>query len=370
MKICIVVPYFTPYVRGNEYGLAQSLTELGHEVTIIASTGKAPREKMVAKNAREFYYEFKVEYLPTILDIGENPIVPSAFIHIFKNNYDLILLQEDYQNICHLAYVAAKIKKIPTILSTERTYYPENFAKRVLLKWFDKTINKIIRNGVEVYTAHCTAAQDFVIKELKVPREVKVIPVGVDINLFYPQKNKNQYLKEGDFKILTVARLHNYKGLEYLIKAMKIVIAKHPNAKLYILGKGAERENLENLIKDLNLNSNIIFIKESIPNPKMPELYAECDLYVQPSIIEPYGIAVLEAMACGKPVIGTKVGGMLDTIKDGKTGFLVEPRDYKELAKKILEIHNIKEEFGRSARERVMEGFDWKGIAIKYLQTV
>jgi len=373
MKICIVVPFFTPFVRGNEFGLAQSLTELGNDVTILTSTAKAPREKMVRGKEYNFYsHDFKVKYFPTPLNVGENPIVPSVFTHILKNDYDVVLLQEDYLTICHLAYFATRLKRIPMILSTERTYYPEDFTKKIPLKILDKTINKIVRNGVDVMTAHCTAAKEFMIKELGVKREIKVIPVGVDTKLFKPMKSKEQHLTSGELKILTVARLHKYKGLNYLIEAMKILHKEIPDAKLYILGKGPEDPSLKKLVENLALEDVVNFIKTPIPNHQMPELYAECDIYMQPSIIEPFGIAVLEAMACGKPVIGTKVGGMKDTIVDGETGFLVNSKDSKALAEQIIMLNDekLRKKLGKNAREGAIKHFNWSQIAHKYVGVI
>jgi len=373
MRICIVAPFFTPFVRGNEFGFAQSLTELGNDVTVLTSTARAPREGMVAEGGPELYpHDFKVKYLPTILNIGENPITPSVFTNVLKNDCDVVLLQEDYPFICHLAYFVAKIRGIPTVLSTERTYYPGNFARRVALKTFDRTTSKIVRDGVDVMTAHCTAAREFMIKELGVKREIKVIHVGVDTKLFTPMKSKEQHLTSGKVKILTVARLHKYKGLDYLIKAMSTVHEEMPGAKLYILGKGPEERNLRTLAKDLSLEDVIEFIKTPIPNHEMPEVYAECDVYMQPSIIEPFGIAVLEAMACGKPVIGTNVGGMMDTIVDGETGFLVKPEDSKGLAERIITLSDkkLRKKLGKNARERAVEYFDWEPIALKYVEVI
>ncbi len=368
MKICIVVPFFTPFVRGNEYGLAQSLTKLGHEVTIITSTAKAPREEMVGGEKSNFYsHDFKVKYLPTPLKLGENPIVPSVFTHILKNDYDVLLLQEDYPVICHLAYFAARLKRTPTILSTERTYYPADVTKKISLKILDKTLNKILRNGVDAITAHCTAAKEFMIEELGVKREIKVIHVGVDTTLFRPMRGKGEHLKSSKMKVLTVARLHRYKGLSYLIRAMQLLQDKS-EVKLYILGGGVEEDNLKNLVKKFGLGREVEFLKKPIPNYEMPFLYSECDVYVQPSTIEPYGIVVLEAMACEKPVIGTKVGGMLDTIKDGETGYLVEPRNANEIADRITILMggDKKAEMGKKAREWVVDNFDWMAIGKRY----
>ena len=372
MKICIVVPFFTPFVRGNEYGLAQSLTNLGHEVTIITYTAKAPREVMVKENDSNFYsHDFKVKYSPTLLNLGENSISPSVFIHILKNDYDVLLLQEDYPFICHLAYFAAKLKRTPMILSTERTYYPADFKKNISLKILDKTVNKIVRDGVGSITAHCNAAKEFMIKELGVKREIEVIHVGVDTKLFKPMIGRGQRLKSSKMKILTVSRLHKYKGLNYLIKAIKLLKDKS-GAKLYILGKGVEEDNLKNLVKRLGLEKEIEFLEKPIPNYEMPFLYSECDVYVQPSTIEPYGIVVLEAMACEKPVIGTKVGGMRDTIKDGETGYLVESGNSKQIADRIMIFRDCakKAKMGRKAREWVINNFDWMLIGKRYEEII
>lgn len=371
MRIGIVVPYFTPYINGNEYGLAKSLSFLGHKVTIITSTAKAPREKKVvnSKNSgANSDLSFSVNYLPTLLDFADNPVV-SGRAGLFKD-YDVLMLQEDYPYICHKVYRIAKKYEIPMILSSERTYYPDNQVKLYALKALDATINKSLRNGVDVLTAHCTAAKDFMSAELGVKREIRVVNVGVDSEVFKPLMSANRYLKKGGLKILTVARLHEYKGLEHLLKAMKKVAKQIPEAHLYILGKGPEEQNLKTLKEYLNLRGHVTFVSESIPNYKMPELYAECDIYVQPSIIEPYGIAVLEAMACGKPVVGTKVGGMMDTIKDGECGFLVDPGSPGQLAEKIMLLGNkaLCEEFGKAARKRVQDKFDLLKIAYEYQQ--
>lgn len=369
MKIAIIVPYFTPYVRGNEYGLAHSLAKLGHTVTIITSSARAPRENML-KNAalnKMLDLDFNVKYLPSVIDLGDNPITTG--IKDYIEGQDLIMLQEDYPLICHKAFSAAKKLGIPTILSSERTYYPKNIVKRLALKILDATTNKTLRNNVDVLTAHCTAAKEFMNNELGAEREITVINVGVDTQLFRPVQSEVKYLNKGEFKILTVARLHSYKGLNYLIEAMKTIREEIPEVHLYIMGKGQEERNLKRLTDKLEMNRAITFLTKPIPNYEMPELYSECDIYVQPSIIEPYGIAVVEAMACGKPVVGTNVGGMRDTINE-ETGFLVEPGNSEEIAKyiKILYDENKRKRMGISARKRAVEEFDWSHITAKYME--
>ncbi len=371
MNIGIVVPYFTPYVRGNEYGLAQGLTRLGHKITIITSTARAPREKAITDTASHGdNIDFDVRYLPVLVDIGDNPIVSDVKNHIREQ--DIVMLQEDYPLICHKAYSAAREYDIPVILSSERTYSPENIAKRYALKLLDLTTNRKLRNGADALTAHCTAAKEFITDELGVKREITVIHVGVDTDLFRPGLSGRKYLTKGDFRILTVARLHRYKGLEYLVEAMETVSKKIPQAHLYILGKGEEEKNLKSLVNKLQLNDAVTFLTNTVPNYEIPELYSECDIYIQPSIVEPYGIAVVEAMACGKPVIGTKIGGMRDTILDGETGFLVKPGNPAELTGRITMLRDdeLRRELGARARARAEKEFDWEYIASWYQELI
>ncbi len=369
MRICIVTPYFTPFVRGNEYGLAESLSKLGNEVTVITSKSKAPREKTIFDGDVSKNLPFNVVYLRTAVDFFENPIVIGAFNKLMKK-FDVIMLQEDYPLICHMAFLAARMHGITTMLSSERTYIPPDLKKRAGLAFLDATVGRLLREGVDIFTAHCNASKKFLKNVIGVKRDIEVIHVGVDCELFKPIKEPEDYIGYGneDLRILSVARFHRYKGLEHLITAMKKVVAE-VDAKLCLLGRGENELQLRKLTEKLNVSRFVNFITESIPNEEMPHVYSSCDIYVQPSIIEPYGIAVLEAMACQKPVVGTNVGGMLDTIAHGKTGFRVKSASPEEIAEYILLLSDgkLRRKMGRNARKRA-EKFDWIEIGREYLK--
>lgn len=373
MRIGIVVPYFTPFVRGNEFGLADGLARLGEDVTVITSMSKAPREKAVKSDYKMSPEErFKVKYLWTPLDIGELPLTPGVIPEVLSGRYDVLLLQEDYQPVCHMACFAAKLKGIPTVLSTERTYFPAGL-KKLALKLFDLTVNSVTRRLVTAYTAHCTTAKSFVENELRVSTgRVQVVHVGVDAGLFKPTTGHTP-LADGGFKILTVARLTDYKGLDHLIRAMAIVKRRQPQVVSYIMGRGHLAADLKELAVREGVADVVRFVETPVPNYEMPAVYSSADLYVQPSIIEPYGIAVLEAMACGKPTVCSKVGGMMDTVADGRTGFLVPAGDANELAEKIVMLaadSGKMNTMGAAARARVEAEFDWPVIARQYVEIV
>ncbi len=371
MEICIVAPYFTPFVRGNEYGLAESLSTLGNDVTIITSKSKAPRERTVFNGNVSKELPFDVIYLRTLIDLFENPVVIGDLNKIIKK-FDVVMLQEDYPLICHFAFFAAKKHGVKTILSSERTYIPFDFKKRIGLNVFDATISKFLRENADILTAHCTEAKKFLKNVVGVRRDIEVVHVGVNCRIFKPIKHPVDFIGYGneDIRVLCVARYHVYKGLEYLIRAMKIV-TQEVDARLYLLGRGEEEFRLRKLSEKLNVVDRVRFVTNPIPNEEMPQVYSSCDIYVQPSIIEPYGIAVLEAMACGKPVVGTNVGGMLDTIAHGNTGFRAKPANYEEIAKHILLLsdNKLRRKMGKNARRRA-EKFDWIEVSRKYLKLI
>jgi glycosyltransferase involved in cell wall biosynthesis len=373
MKIGIVVPFFTPYIMGNEYELAASLAKLGASVTIITSRSRAPREKMVStQHAAPEALPFAVKYVPLLLDAGEIPLAPGSYFEVLRDDYDVLLLQEDYQPICHFAYCAARRKKVPTVLSTERNYTPAGI-KGTVLSVFDLTINRPIRRGATAYTAHDRAARDYVEEHLGVRKgRVRVIPIGTDTD-FFRYRTGGEHLKDGRFKILTVARLHPYKGLDHLIKAMDIVHKKDDGIVLYIKGNGPQVEQLKGLAAGLGLQDVVRFLDRPVDKDQMPLMYSEADLYCQPSVVEPFGCAPVEAQACSRPVLCAKTGGMLDTVDDGKTGFLVPPADPEALAEKILLLASdeaMRARMGTAAREWAVARFDWSVVVRQYMDLI
>lgn len=130
----------------------------------------------------------------------------------------------------------------------------------------------------------------------------------------------------------TAGRLVPMKGMEYLIRAMAILRAEFPELRLEIAGTGSKRRALEEESRKLGLEGCVVFLGWRVD---LAEVRSGWDVYVQPSVIEPMGLAVLEAMAAGLPVVATKVGGLPELVEEGRTGWLVSPRDPEALAGRI-----------------------------------
>lgn len=213
--------------------------------------------------------------------------------------------------------------------------------------------------------------QNFGVKSSK----ISVIPPGVDLDLFHPiniqEARRKIHMQEDVRAILYVGRIERLKGLDMLLKALSQI--QHKDTFLYVIGGTNNREEVNRLKKiciDLNLNEKVHFIG-SISRAQLKYYYNSADLYVLPSYYESFGLSVLEAAACGKPTIASKVGGLPSIIRDNETGFLLEQRSLGSLIKKIEILLNDKElsdTMGRAARKQA-EKLNW-GIAVNQLKNL
>lgn len=154
-----------------------------------------------------------------------------------------------------------------------------------------------------------------------------------------------------------VAALVPHKGQRYLIDAAALVVRKVPNARFLIVGEGELRETLQQQIKQLNLEKHVLLTGF---RPDVLSLHKAFNLFVMSSVTEGLGTSVLDAMACGRAVVGTRAGGIPEMIIDGVTGLLVPTRDAEALASAIVRLLRDSAErnaFGQTGRSRVRERF-------------
>ena len=188
-------------------------------------------------------------------------------------------------------------------------------------------------------------------------KTVHTIPFGVDTDLFTPSKDNPP---EGEICIGIVKALEDSYGIEYLIRAFKIVVDKGYDSNLLIVGDGSLRKNLEKLTKTLNLSSSVKFIGK-VDNYKVIEYLQKMDIFVIPSIRESFGVAAVEASACSIPVIATNIGGLPEVVIDGTTGFLVPPRDENAIADRIIRLiddSELRVQMGSEGREYIKSNYD------------
>jgi len=241
-----------------------------------------------------------------------------------------------------LGRITGRLLKIPIIINWEHN---ERFYG-----FFRVFLNKITSLFSDIIVADSEKVALQVKNQLKIPfQKIKVIPIcGLDINNYFKIINKRNKSK---CIVGSVGMLNEQKGYSYLIKSAKIVIQKYSKTEFIIAGEGSSRSKLEQLISESNLTNSLKLLGYQ---SDIPKILSKVDIYVQPSLWEGLCITVIEAMASGLPVIASDVGGVSESVVNGRTGFLVPPKDPEILAKKIIHLiknPNLRKEMGENGRK-------------------
>lgn len=248
--------------------------------------------------------------------------------------------------------------------------------ERYVIRRVGKTtvLNELVRSKIAM-AARCD------------PDDIKTIPVGVDTSIFKPDINygniREKYNLDSRNIILFVGRISPDKGVEHLIRAANIVVNHLAYREMYfilvgpIAGFGARQASATKyyhkvlgLIGNCGLRPSVKIIG-LVSHDDLRRLYQVCDIFVLPSVVESTPQVTVQAMASGKPVIGTRVGGIIDQIKDGWNGFLIQPGNEQELAEKIkylIDHPEERERMGANGRRLAQEEFDWEKVTKKLLK--
>ena len=200
------------------------------------------------------------------------------------------------------------------------------------------------------------------------PETIRVIPCGVNLELFQPVDRiaaKQQLNLNGSKTILFVGRIEPLKGIDKLLKAVTYLDGK---AKLLVIGGDEnshhEIERLQRLSRELGIEDLVIFLGR-VKYEEMPRFYNAADVCVIPSYYESFGLVALESLACGTPVVATEVGGAGSIIRQGETGYLVPDNAPHRLADKIALLLSRQRNSNQAVdlmRASVV-GFSWSNIA-------
>ena len=269
-----------------------------------------------------------------------------------------------------IAILVGKILKIPVVTTV---HGGDAFSlQSPMLQW----LKKFTLSNSASWTAntHTTAAAAIGDADIAAPT---VIPMGVNVELF-SSGDRSRYragLSEDEQVILFVGRLVKKKGCEVLIRAFQLVTSDYADrVVLWIAGDGEEKSALESLANELGLSEDVRFFG-TVPNDRLPGIYAGADLFVVPSIedskgdTEGQGVVLLEAMAAGSVIVASRVGGVEEVIDDKVTGWLVEPGNADELAKVICDCLNTSgpgSNVVEQARKKV-QLYDWPIIGDRFI---
>jgi glycosyltransferase involved in cell wall biosynthesis len=250
-----------------------------------------------------------------------------------------------------ISICAARLARTKAILRTKHNTVPLKGGA------FSRFIYNTLTTRVIAISEHI---REVLIDSGMQPEKISTIHSSIDLEKFFPRQKSSAILRQFGLSQQTeivgmVARIHQSKGIDYLLEAIALTTAAGRDRKFLIVGKG--REKLTDRLKALNIEKHVIApgFREDIP-----DLLSIVDVFVMPTLREGLGTAILEAMAMGKPIVATRVGGIPEAVQHGVNGILVAPADALALAAAINELLSKKERrlaMGQQSRKIAEAGF-------------
>jgi len=364
-----VTAFFSPVYGGSAevpYQLSKELAKREHQVTIYTSDFKLSRDYINA------IPEVKVHSFKTWLGLAEFHVTPGIIKQTKEEirHLDIIHMHNyrTFQNIVMHYY--AKKCGVPYVLQAHGsllTFFQKGWLKRIFDVIWGHRILKDASKFVALTGIEAEQYKSMGISEHK----IEIVPNGIDLSEFdnLPERGefRRKYSLGSDQRvILYLGRIHKIKGLAFLVESFSELVKEIEDVILVIAGPDAGYENeLRRLINTKNCHDKVRFTGYIGGREKL-KAYVDADIYVLPSIYETFPIAVLEAWACGTPVVVTDRCGIADVI-DGQAG-LVVPYDKEQLQHALLHMldnDKMRLRFGKKGKLLVRKKFNCEKIASK-----
>jgi glycosyltransferase involved in cell wall biosynthesis len=365
MHILMFTSAFPPQVGGIQahvLNLCRTLIKQGHEVKVVTSRQKSK------KALRDHLDDIDVVripcvHLPKTMTLQYLAISIGAILWLHRRWQADLLHYHTFWPDVFTAFVLRRFT--PTVYTVHESRFLSMSEHKKLhgrLRMALRPFNGIIAPSTELLQV----AREFGVSR----RSSAYIPNAVDSNEFSPNVSngviRQQYgISQDTVVLLCPRRLVPKNGVSFFLKGLPYILRESNSICALIVGDGAERSYLEDLVRQMHLEGHVIFTG-NISNDQMPFVYADSDIVILPSLKEATSIAGLEAMASGRPVIATAVGGLPEIVDDGVTGLLVPSRDPRALASAVLcmiQCPELVSSMGQAARRRVAQEFSWERVA-------
>jgi glycosyltransferase involved in cell wall biosynthesis len=283
---------------------------------------------------------------------------------IRREKIDLVHSHEFMMNV--YGAIAAKLRGIPMIGTVHgKVYFTEKKPRLLAYKLAFRICSRMIAVSEDL--------KEYLIESINLEKPGKVLTIynGIDLTRFavggYPDDVARELsIEPGTVVAGSVGSLFEVKGFEYLLRAAKKVKTAIPKFRLLIVGEGRQEEPLKQLAETLGLRDAVDFMGFRKDVPRLLNLL---DIYVCSSISEGLSLSILEAMASGKPIVATSVGGNPELVVDGQNGFLVPPEDPGALSERVIDLardEKLRLSMGKRSRQIAEEKFSLKTMIENY----
>jgi len=381
MKLVEISPVFPPYCGGIGmvcYENARMAAELGHTVDVYTPFYKSLRKKV---KRRQSVAGITVHRLRPFFSYGNAAALPQLIWKLRKA--DIIHL--------HYPFLGAEIPILfLSILFKKKfflTYHMDLVGTGKLknfFRWYTAFfLPPLLRRASRICVTSVDYARSSYMRQFLDAAPLKFFELHncVDTRTFFPQQKKQELLYKHEISpqdsvILFVGsldRAHYFKGVIYLLEAFEQIIHTSPvplALKLVIVGEGNMKPRYQHLAAQLQIETRVIFAGAA-KEAELPDYYALADVLVLPSIdaSEAFGIVLIEAFACGKPVIASNLPGVRSVVEDSVDGYLVKPKDVNDLATKIYAVISDPDRaklMGQAGLEKVKQTYSFEAIKKKF----
>ena len=357
MDIGLVCPYDYSYpggVSSHVSYLAYYFLLMGHQVKIVAPC---------SKNGVSYFGEDVIRVgkpfpMPSNKSIARIPISPWLPVQVKRvlsqESFDILHIHEPF---CPMLSFSVLMESHFVNVGTFHAYYSKPRAY-----WLCQPIFRRLLAKLQGKIAISQAARECVSRYL--PGNYQVIPIGIDTDFFSPQVPPVEKFADGKVNILFVGRLERRKGLDCLLAAYGKVKKEFPDLRLIIVGTGAKLPKYKTMVEEDKL-TNVVFAG-FVPRKDLPRYYSSADICCFPATnSESFGTVLLEAMASGKPVIASNVGGYNEVLSHGEEGLIIPSKDEEALAQALLLLAQnkpLRQQMGAKGRNKA-EKYSWKNVA-------
>ncbi len=360
LKILRVTNSLYPEVMGgvglHTHHMSRIQAELGHEVKVLTSdNGDSSLKRFETRKG------YEIERHKELLSPLDNSIPPgiAKSIYRYQEEYDVVHIHSHLYFSSNIAAILNVVSDTPSVVTNHGLV--SQTAPIWLQNIFNPTVGKMTFEEADKVLCYTNTDRER-LRERGITSPISVISNGVNCNRFIPH-----YESSGK-KILFVGRLKPGKGVIDLLKAFVEVQKKYPQWELEIIGDGPLLAELENYVVENGISEPVSFLGE-VKNERIPDKYAESDIFVLPSLSEGLPRTVLESMACGVPVIVSDLKQLREVV-DG-AGMIANKNDPEDLSKCIdalISDPQLRKEYGKEGRNRVLSEYSWQDTVTETIE--
>ena len=357
MKIAMVSPYDFTWpggVTAHVSQLAQELTQCGHQVTVIAPHSPS-RQCFEAESFVPLGRSVPVPSGGSIARVSLSWwLYPRVREILQEERFDLIHLHEPLAPILPLCFLeCSNTVNVGTFHAYYSRQHLYRFSQPIIRRWHSR-----LHGGIAVSPAARRYVHNFF------PRDYRIIPNGIDVDHFAGNANPWPQYRDGKTNILFVGRKEKRKGLKYLLEAYCRLKWERPETRLIIVGPGDLDRDSQGIVSARNPGD--VEVVGGVSYRDLPRYYATADIFCSPATgQESFGIVLLEAMACGKPIVASAIEGYMGIVKEGEQGLLFPRKDAQALAETLatlIDNPDYARQLGETGR-RMVEQYRWQAVA-------